>query len=90
MPTPAPERLHRELHALHHLAGIALHDDGVLVQQRLTLSSVGDQRIGLGCELHRGRESTATRANDAGPTNEINKIGCHHERYADATAPLQN
>ena len=77
--------LHGEPHALHDLRGLMLHHDGVLVQERLALGAVGDDRVRLGRQLDMRGKSAAARAHHPGPSDLFNKV--HEKSSPDLCQP---
>jgi hypothetical protein len=53
---------HGELHTTHEFHSMLLHDDCILVQQRLAFRAIGDDRVRLGRQFDVRRETAATGA----------------------------
>jgi hypothetical protein len=54
------------LDASDQLGGLLLHDDRVLVQQRLTLRAISNDRVSLCRQFDVRREASAARADHTG------------------------
>ena len=69
---------HGKLHAAHDALCLALHQQLIHAQQRLTFSAVGDYILSLTVELDVSGKTRAARTDDTGSADGFNNV--HNQR----------
>ena len=77
-PARRADSLHGQRHAAHDALRLALHQQLIHAQQRLTFSTIGDYILSLTVELDMRGEARAARTDDTGSADGFNNV--HNQR----------
>lgn len=69
---------HGQRHTAHDALCLALHQQLIHAQQRLTFSAIGDHKLSLTVELDVSGKTRAARTDDTGSTDGFNNV--HNQR----------